>query len=99
MEATAHPAAARWAGTHQVLMNWGKEGRPVVVGMLQLLCLLHVGGDQSSWSYGGSGGYDEQWLNQQSPWRRQSGELTFPLYPISLSLLPLLYPLLFSCLT
>ena len=35
------------------------------------------GGDQSSWSYGGSGGYDEQWSNQQSPWRRQSGELTF----------------------
>ena len=31
------------------------------------------GGGQSSWSY--SGGYDEQWSGQQSPWRRQSGEL------------------------
>ena len=30
------------------------------------------GGGQSSWSY--SGGYDEQWSGQQSPWRRQSGE-------------------------
>ena len=51
MEATTHPATAggtrhigkeeeRWAVTHQVLMNRGKEGRLVVVGMLLQLGLL-----------------------------------------------------------
>ena len=55
MEATTHPATAggtthricigkeeeeRWAGTHQVLMSRGREGRLVVVGMLQPLDLL-----------------------------------------------------------
>ena len=45
------------------------------------------GGDQSSWSYdGGGGGYDEQWQNQQSPWRRLSGELTFCVLSITHSL-------------
>ena len=29
------------------------------------------GGDQSSWSYGAHDGYDEQWSNQQFPWRTQ----------------------------
>ncbi len=43
-----------------------------------------LGGGQSSWSYGG--GYDEQWSNQQTSWRRQSGELTSFLPPRSLSL-------------
>ena len=48
-------------------------------------------GGQSSWSYGGGGGYDEQWSNQQSPWRRQSGELTLCVLYHSLSLpLPVL---------
>ena len=53
---TTHPATAggtthriyirkkeeeeRWAGTHQVLMNRGKEGCLVVVRMLQLLGFL-----------------------------------------------------------
>ena len=50
------------------------------------------GGDQSSWSYGGNGGYDEQWSNQQSPWRKQSGELIFCVPPsLFLSLSPLYY--------
>ena len=44
------------------------------------------GGDQSSWSYDAHDGYDEQWSNQQSPWRTQSGELIFCVPPHSLSL-------------
>ena len=41
------------------------------------------GGGQSLWSFGG--GYDEQWLNQQSPWRRQRGELSFCVISLSAS--------------
>ena len=58
MEATTHPATAggtthriyigkeeegeRWGGTHQVLMNRGKEGRLVVVGMGLLVLVVGV---------------------------------------------------------
>ena len=56
MEATTHPATAggtthgiyigkeeeRWDGTHQVLMNRGKEGRLVAVGMGLLVLVVGI---------------------------------------------------------
>ena len=106
MEATTHPATAggtthriyigkeegRWAGTHQVLMNRGKEGHLVVVGMGLLVLVVGV-------KVHGAMVVVVGMMNScriQSPWRRQNGELSFPLV-LSL-LLPFLYPLLFSCL-
>ena len=62
----------RWDGTRQVLMSRGREGHGCRVVPVHGYA-GSPGGGQSSWSY--SGGYDEQWSGQQSPWRRQSGEL------------------------
>ena len=61
----------RWDGTRQSPYEQGQRRSRLSGGASGYTA--SPGGGQSSWSY--SGGYDEQWSGQQSPWRRQSGEL------------------------
>ena len=91
MEAITHPATAAWGDHTQNIyrqgggggeMGWNssspyEQGHRRSSGGSGYGSPSPRGGGQSSWSYGGGGGYDEQWSNQQSPWRTQSGELTF----------------------